>query len=864
MMETRFHVPNIHCAGCADTIRRTLREVPGVSHVDVDITGKNVQVRHEPPAERGGLTRALDGIGYPAAPDGQPPATHTAQAAAPAAGSVPASQDHAGSPAGPTVLDVVCGMRIDPRTAAGSAQRHGETYYFCSTHCLRKFEADPERYLKPSAAAEAPPVKPDAIYICPMHPEVRQVGPGFCPKCGMALEPEEVSETAGADPELLDMTRRFRVAAVLTVSVLALAMLPMLGVPLHDWVPHRWSAFLQLALTTPVVWWAGWPFFHRAWHSVIQRSPNMFTLIAIGTGAAYFYSAFAVLFPTLIPLSLWRHGMVEVYFEAAAVIVTLVLLGQVLELRARQKTSDAIRRLLTLAPPTARRVHGEHEEEVPLERIQVGDILRVRPGDKVPLDGDIAQGQSTVDESMISGESVPVDKAAGDMVIGGTVNQQGAFLMKVTRVGKDTVLAQIVHMVSKAQRSRVPIQKLADRVAGLFVPAVILVAVVTFAAWALFGPQENALAYALVNAVAVLIIACPCALGLATPMSIMVGVGRGASEGILFKNAEAIEALQGIDTLVVDKTGTLTEGKPRVARVTAAAGFTEDAVLRDAAAAERNSEHPLARAIVRHATEREMSLPPSDRFNSHPGGGVEAEVDGRPVLIGSRAFLESRGVSQDDALEAAADADRAEGKTVVHVAVDGKLAGLVTLADPIKGTTREALDWLRGQGIRVVMLTGDDPRTAAHVARQLGIDEFHARVAPQDKHRFVAELKAQGRRVAMAGDGVNDAPALAEAHVGIAMGAGADVAIESAGVTLVRGDLRGIVRAVLLSRRVLRNIRQNLVFAFVYNLLGVPIAAGVLYPAFRLLMSPMLAAAAMSLSSVSVIANALRLRRQSL
>jgi P-type Cu+ transporter len=851
VMETTLHARNIHCEGCADTIRRALRDVPGVSRVDVDVPARNVRVRHEAPADRQALTGALEKIGYPAAPDGQ---TH----AMPAHAASSASKSD-----GSTVLDVVCGMRIDPETAAGSAQHQGQTYHFCSTHCLRKFEADPERYLKPSAAP-APPAKPDAIYICPMHPEVRQVGPGFCPKCGMALEPEDVSEAAGDDPELLDMTRRFRVAAVLTVPVLALAMLPMLGVPLHHWLSHAWSAWLQLALTTPVVWWAGWPFFHRAWHSVLQRSPNMFTLIALGTGAAYFYSAFAVLFPTLIPLSLWHGGMVEVYFEAAAVIVTLVLLGQVLELRARQKTSDAIRRLLSLAPPTAWRVHGEHEEEVPLEQIQAGDVLRVRPGDKVPLDGDLVQGQSTVDESMVSGEAIPVDKSVGDSVIGGTVNQQGAFLMKVSRVGKDTVLAQIVHMVGKAQRSRVPIQRLADRVAGVFVPLVIAVAAVTFVAWAFLGPEENALAYALVNSVAVLIIACPCALGLATPMSIMVGVGRGASEGILFKNAEAIEALQGVDTLVVDKTGTLTEGKPRVARVAAAPGFTEEEVLRDAAAAERDSEHPLARAIAKHAAERGLSVPVGQRFHSYPGGGIEAQVEGRAMIIGSRAFLEGKGVTQADALEAAADADRTRGMTVVHVAIDGKLAGLVTLADPIKATTGAALDWLRGQGIHVVMLTGDDARTAGHVAGQLGIDDFHARVAPQDKHRYVEDLKKQGRRVAMAGDGVNDAPALAEADVGIAMGAGADVAIESAGLTLVRGDLRGIVRAVLLSRAVLRNIRQNLVFAFVYNLLGVPIAAGVLYPAFRLLLSPMLAAAAMSLSSVSVIANALRLRRQAL
>ncbi|MFO0967312.1 MAG: heavy metal translocating P-type ATPase [Gemmataceae bacterium] len=831
-MTSTFTAPSIHCDGCAGTIRRSLGEVPGVSRVDVDISGKTVRVEHNAGVDRGRLGAMLDRIGYPER--------------------APESAD--------LVEDPVCGMRIDAKTAAGSASFEGKTYWFCSTSCLDKLNAEPGRYLKAGTPALHPGARQsgDAIYTCPMHPEVRQKGPGVCPKCGMALEPAEVTTEAGDDPELADMRRRFWIALALTVPVFLLAMLPMLGVPLERWLSSGWSNAVQLALALPVVLWAGWPFFARAWSSLRNLSPNMFTLIALGTGAAFLYSVVAVLWPALIPLSLRHHGAVEVYFEAASVIVTLVLLGQVMELKARQQTSQAIRHLLSLAPATARLVRETGEADVPLEQIGVGDVVRVRPGDKVPLDGVVTEGRSGVDESMLTGEALPVEKGPGDLVIGGTVNQTGAFLMRVTKIGGDTVLSQIVQMVSQAQRSRVPIQRLADRVGAVFVPLVLLASLLTFFLWARFGPEDKALSYGLVNAVAVLIIACPCALGLATPMSIMVGVGRGAAEGILFKNAEALEALQKVHTIVFDKTGTLTEGKPKVTDIVPLGGWTEEDLLRFAAAVERNSEHPLAFAVLRLAAERGVGETRAESFRAYPGGGVEGKVEGKRVLLGSRPFLAEQGVTD----EWPAQELHEQGKTIIHLAVDGKPAGSLALADPIKGTTAGALAWLKSQGIRAVMLTGDDPRTAATIAQRLGITEYRARVAPQDKARFVNDLQAQGRMVAMAGDGINDAPALAAADVGVAMGTGTDVAIESAGITLLRGDLQGLVRAIVLSRRVIRNIRQNLFFAFVYNLLGVPIAAGALYPLFGLLLNPMIAAAAMSLSSVSVITNALRLRRR--
>ncbi|MBA4066945.1 MAG: copper-translocating P-type ATPase [Isosphaera sp.] len=769
--------------------------------------------------------------------------------------------------------DPVCGMTVDPANAL-NAERDGRTYYFCSDHCRRTFLAAPAAPPPPrhdahaghgaGAEAPAPPAAParPVVYTCPMHPQVEQVGPGSCPICGMALEPKAVQAGAdGDDPELADMTRRFRAAAVLTVPLLLLAMLPMAGVPVDDRLgagPYLW---LQLGLSTPVVLWAGWPFFVRGWRSVLTRNLNMFTLIALGVGAAYLYSVVAVLAPDLFPDSFRRHGRVEVYFEAAAVIVTLVLLGQVLELRARSRTGAAIRELLSLAPPTARVVRDGSEREVPLGEVRRGDVVRVRPGGKVPVDGRLTDGHSAVDESMVTGEPVPAEKAVGDRVIGGTVNQTGTFLMTAEQVGQDTVLARIVSMVADAQRSRAPIQKLVDTVSGYFVPAVVLVAALTFVAWAVLRPEQPALAWAFVNAVAVLIIACPCALGLATPMSIMVGVGRGAREGVLIKNAEVLEALEKLDTVVVDKTGTLTEGRPKLTECVPAPPFSEADVLRFAAAVERHSEHPLARAVLQGAADRGVTVPAVDRFESVTGGGVRGTVEGRAVLVGRRSLIEAGGVQDTGYLYGRAEDLQREGRTVMFVAVGGRLAGLVAVSDPIKNSTPEAVRALRGLGLRVVMLTGDNERTARTVADALGITEFQAGVRPEDKHGRVMALRAEGRRVAMAGDGINDAPALAGADVGIAMGTGADVAIESSGVTLVKGDLRGIVRAVTLGRRTMRNIRQNLFFAFVYNALGVPVAAGVLYPlSEHLLLNPMVAAAAMSLSSVSVVANALRLR----
>jgi len=710
-----------------------------------------------------------------------------------------------------------------------------------------------------------PPGYEGTVYVCPMCAPVRQTEPGACPMCGMALEPQGVVAGEEDQSELRDMTRRFWVSAAFTLPLFVYAMGEMLpGQPFHDLVPARLSQWLQLALATPVVLWGGWPFLVRGVQSVRTMNLNMFTLIGLGVSVAYGFSLVATGAPGLFPASFrGPEGRVGVYYEAAAVITTLVLLGQVLELRARRATSGALRSLLELAPPDARRIRADgSEEDVPLDELAVDDRLRVRPGEKVPVDGVIEEGRSTIDESMITGEPLPVDKSADDAVTGGTVNQTGGFVMRVTRVGEDTLLSRIVHMVAEAQRTRAPIQRLADVVAGWFVPTVVAVAVVAFIAWSVWGP-EPAMAYALVNAVAVLIIACPCALGLATPMAIMVGTGKGAQSGILVKNAEALETLEKVDTVVVDKTGTLTEGRPRLTAVEAAGERGEDELLRLTASLERASEHPLAAAIVEGAREREVELTDVGDFDSATGKGVTGTVDGRRVAVGNRAMMESAG-AVDEALAERAEELRREGQTVMFVAVDGAAAGLVGVSDPVKETTAEALDSLHAAGIRVVMITGDSRATAEAVGRELGIDEIHAEVLPEDKNRIVTELQERGAIVAMAGDGINDAPALAKAHVGIAMGTGTDVAMESAGVTLVKGDLRGIAKALRLSRGTMRNIRQNLFFAFVYNSLGVPVAAGVLYPWFGILLSPMIAAAAMSLSSVSVIGNSLRLRRLTL
>jgi Cu+-exporting ATPase len=782
-------------------------------------------------------------------------------------------------------IDPICGMTVDEATAI-SAERDGQRYYFCCEHCRKKFlagQTGPPAGHGPSAghgqllslemprpaspAASTPPAAAGpATYTCPMHPEIEQDRPGDCPKCGMALEPKFFQPGAVEDnSELVDMTRRFWIALAFTLPVFLLAMLPMVGVPLHRWVAPAASSWLQLALATPAVLWAGWPIFARGWRSLVTGNLNMFTLIALGAGAAYLFSVIAVLIPGVIPESFRHHGQAEVYFEAAAVIVTLVLLGQVLELRARQRTTGAIRELLSLSPPTARLVQGNSEREVPLEMIARGDVLRVRPGEKIPVDGAVREGASSIDESMLTGEPLPVEKRPGDRVIGGTLNTTGSLLMVAENVGQETVLAQIVGLVAAAQRSRAPIQRVADAVAAWFVPAVALVAIATFLVWALLQPRQPALAWALVNAVAVLIIACPCALGLATPMSIMVGVGRGAKEGILIKDAEALETLEQVDTLVVDKTGTLTAGRPKLTACVAAGLLDENELLRLAAAIERHSEHPLARAIVEGAAERGIEAPPATDFRSVTGGGVFGRVAGREVWVGQRSLLAQHGVADVERLNAQADELASQGQTVLFIAVDRQLAGLAVVSDPIKPTTPEAVRSLHALGLRILMLTGDNEQTARSVAAQLGIDEYQAGVRPEQKLARVNALRAAGHKVAMAGDGINDAPALAAANVGIAMGTGTDVAIESAGITLVKGDLRGIAKAVRLSRATLSNIRQNLFFAFAYNALGVPIAAGVLYPLSpHLLLSPMLAAAAMSLSSFSVVANALRLRTQRL
>jgi Cu+-exporting ATPase len=770
---------------------------------------------------------------------------------------------HGHAPANPenaqkdTVEDPVCGMSVDPHTAKHRHQYHGHPYYFCSAGCRTKFAADPAKYLD-KQARPAESVPEGTIYTCPMHPEVRQIGPGSCPICGMALEPELVSANTGPNPELADMSRRFWIGLVLTVPVFALEM----GAHLaggHGFIDPSLSNLIQFLLASPVVLWAGWPFFVRGWQSLVTRNLNMFTLIALGTGVAYLYSLAAIFVPDLFPDELRGHsGAVSTYFEAASVITVLVLLGQVLELRAREQTSGAIRALIDLAPKIARRARSDGtEEEIALDTVAVGDVLRVRPGDKVPVDGVLTEGRSSLDESLVTGESMPVTKEAGAKLIAGTLNATGSFLMRAEKVGRDTMLAQIVQMVASAQRSRAPIQRLADRVSAWFVPLVMAVAVLAFMAWVLFGPEPR-FSYALVAAVTVLIIACPCALGLATPMSIMVGVGRGARGGVLIKNAEALERMEKIDTLVVDKTGTLTEGKPKVVAVVAD-GLDERELLRLAASVEQASEHPLAAAIVAAAKERGITLAKVLGFDSPTGKGAIGMVERRRIALGNVRFLAELGIATTP-LDDRAEALRHDGATAIFVAVDGKVAGVIAIADPVKPSTAEALRALQMEHIRVVMLTGDNRTTAQAVARRLGIAEVEADVLPEQKSAVVERLRREGRVVAMAGDGVNDAPALAAAEVGIAMGTGTDVAIESAGITLLKGDLVGIVRARRLSQAVMRNIRQNLVFAFIYNAAGVPIAAGILYPVFGILLSPMIGAAAMALSSVSVIGNALRLR----
>ena len=812
------------------------------------------------------------------------------------------------------MIDPICGMEVDASKAAGKHVYNGETYYFCSHHCLAKFKEDPEKILKSPAsghvahghlhehaaphtpqldkieqrtyvcpmdsdvraaepgpcpkcgmalepaAPSAPSVKTE--YVCPMHPEIVRSEPGSCPICGMALEPRTVTLEEEANPELVDMTRRFWICLIFTAPIFFLAMSDMIpGQPVQKLLPTRLLNWLQLSLATPVVLWGGWPFFQRGWASISNRNLNMFTLIAMGVGTAYVYSLLAVLFPDIFPESFREHGgEVGVYFDAAAVITTLVLLGQVLELRARSKTSRAIKALLGLAPKTARLVRDDgSEEDVPLEHVKPGDRLRVRPGEKVPVDGIVIEGSTSVDESMVTGEPIPVEKTKDSKVTGGTVNGIGSFIMRAERVGSETLLAQIVRMVAEAQRSRAPIQKLADVVASYFVPAVVLVAAITFIVWALFGP-EPAMAYGLLNAVAVLIIACPCALGLATPMSIMVGTGRGTTAGVLIKNAEALEVLEKIDTLVVDKTGTLTEGKPCLVSVIPVRGQDAGELLFLAASLERGSEHPLATAIVSGAEQRGIKLTDAREFRSITGKGVVGSVDDKRVALGNGKLLEELTVDAGDLWQQSEELRR-DGQTVMYVVVEGVLAGLLGVADPVKQSTPEAIRMLHGDGIKIVMLTGDNRTTAEAVAKKLDIDEVHAEVLPEQKSEVVKRLQGEGRMVAMAGDGINDAPALAQAHVGIAMGTGTDVAMESAGITLVKGDLRGIAKARRLSRGTMRNIRQNLFFAFIYNVLGIPIAAGVLYPFFGMLLSPVIASVAMTFSSVSVITNALRLNR---
>ena len=759
-------------------------------------------------------------------------------------------------------LDPVCGMKVNPATTAHHATHDGVHYHFCSSGCLAKFTADPAKYLSDSKRGE-PVAAPGAMWTCPMHPEIRQQGPGMCPICGMALEPEEPSLDDAPNPELVDFTRRWWVSAALAVPLLILTMgTEFLGLHLVDPVYSPW---VQLALTAPIVLWAGWPFFTRGWTSIVTRKLNMFTLIAIGVGAAFAYSVVATFAPGLFPEIFRMHGgMVPVYYEAAGVVVALVLLGQVLELRARAATGKAIRALLNLAPKTARRVNSDGTEtEISLAEVQTGDHLRVRPGEAVPVDGAVIEGRSSVDESMLTGEPLPVAKEATSALTGGTVNGTGSIVMEAQAVGSDTMLARIVRMVAEAQRSRAPIQAVADRISGWFVPLVIAIAVLSFAVWSLIGPEPR-IGHALLNAIAVLIIACPCALGLATPMSIMVATGRGAHAGVLVKHAEALQAFEKVDTLVIDKTGTLTEGKPKLVAIETIGGMDENELLALTAAVEARSEHPLAHAIVSAANERKLKLGEPDNFEVQVGAGISAQVDGRAVVIGNAAQMQRIGVDPAP-LNDAAEARRREGAGVMLVAVDGKLAGLVAVADPIRANAREAIEALRKQGLRVIMLTGDNPTTAQVVADAVGgLDGVHAELKPDDKARIVGKLKASGAMVAMAGDGINDAPALAAADVGLAMGTGTDVAIESAGITLTKGDLAAVVRARALAKATMRNIRQNLFFSFLFNGIGVPVAAGALYPVFGILMSPMFAGAAMALSSFTVVMNALRLNRANL
>lgn len=752
--------------------------------------------------------------------------------------------------------DPVCGMKAAANPEK-MATHDGTDYYFCSKGCVAKFTADPQRYLDPSSYT-APPVAADAVYTCPMHPEIQQVGPGTCPICGMALEP--LHATAEEDTtELDDMTRRFWMSLVLSLPLLLLSMGEFVGIHAGAWLGHQTNAWLQGVLATPVVLWFGLPFLQRAVQSFKTRNLNMFSLIGIGVMAAWLLSAVSLLFPDMLPAAFKMDGMAPLYFEAAAVIVTLVLLGQVLELRARSRTNAAVKDLLALTPATALRIKADgSEEEISLDKVRINDLLRVKPGANIPVDGVVSEGHSTVDESMITGEPMPAQKQAGSKAVAGTVNQTGSFILRAEKIGGDTLLAQIVQLVNQAGRSRAPIQKLADKVSGWFVPAVIGIAVLAFVAWAAFGPSP-ALANGMLAAVSVLIIACPCALGLATPISIMVGIGRGAHEGVLIKDAEALELMEKVDTLVIDKTGTITEGAPQVQQIIATEGFARADVLVLAASLEKMSEHPLAQAILAHVRAQGLSVPPVEKFTSVTGKGVRGEIDGHLVLLGNALLLQESGIATD-MLKEQADSLRAEGKTVMFVAIGTKLAGLISVADPVKEGSAAAIQALQAAGVRVVMLTGDNAITANAVARRLNIDEVHAEVLPADKHRHVQLLQQQGRIVAMAGDGINDAPALVEASVGIAMGTGTDIAMNSARIVLVKGDLRGIVKARQLSRSTMKNIRQNLFFAFVYNFVGVPIAAGVLFPWFGILLSPMIASAAMSLSSVSVIANALRLR----
>ena len=755
------------------------------------------------------------------------------------------------------IKDPVCGMAVDPHDAKHRADYGGMPYYFCSAGCRTKFLVEPEKYL---TTAQRPDVAPDGtIYTCPMHPQIRQVGPGSCPICGMALEPEQATLDSARNPELTDMTRRFWIGLALALPVFALEMGGHL-IGLNHWLGQQASNSVQLLLATPVVLWAGWPFFERGWQSLKTRNLNMFTLIALGIGAAWAYSIVGTLAPNVFPAALQGpDGAVAVYFEAASVITVLVLLGQVLELKAREQTSGAIRALLDMAPKIARRIKPDGtDEDVSLDQVLIGESLRVRPGERVPVDGLIIEGRSAIDESLVTGESMPATKTVGEKVIGGTMNQSGGFVMRADKVGRDTVLAQIVQMVAQAQRSRAPIQRLADQVSAWFVPAVIVSALFAFGAWSIWGPEPR-FTYGFIAAVSVLIIACPCALGLATPMSIMVGVGRGAQSGVLIKSAEALERLEKVDTLVVDKTGTLTEGKPRVVAIRVSPGMDEAELLRLTASLERSSEHPLASAIVRSANERSLVLAPDENFDSPVGKGVTGSVEGRNLVIGNRRIMTEAGIDTTS-LDLAADDLRLAGATAIFVAIDGKSAGVLAIADPIKTTSPAAISALKASGIGVVMLTGDNATTAKAVAETLGITDVEAEVLPEDKSRVVERFRREGRVVAMAGDGVNDAPALAAADVGIAMGTGTDVAMESAGVTLLKGDLTGIIRARQLSAATMANIRQNLFFAFVYNAAGVPIAAGALYPLFGVLLSPVIAAAAMALSSVSVIVNANRLR----